>query len=1334
MAALGLYAVITGLSLIQQPGKTTYDTRAEMTERPLSFFREAFTLWHPESNLGEFQNQAYGYLFPQGTWFFLTDLLRVPDWTSQRLWTALVLIVACEGARRVAGAVGLAGGPALIAGLAFGFSPRLLGTVGVISAESLPGAVMPWVVLPVLLALNGRLAHRHAAILSGAAVVCMGGVNAVENAGSLPLAAVLVLWGWRRDLVPARFVGEWGLAVVVAAFWWAFPLLVLAGYSPPFYEYVESSSNTTAVVGWSEALRGDSHWVAYLVTGDRPWWPAAHFLVSDRLMVLVAAVVTAIGLLGLVALRSAVRVPLALAAAIGLTALTIAHGGWEGSPLSGAFLWALDGPLQIFRNVHKIDPIVRLPVAIGFGNAAGLGVGWVISRWPPIRPAYPLLLGLPACLALVLGQPFLINNVRTPGWTEVEPAWVQARDYLTEHQGDTTALVVPGTGFALQSWGWTMDEPLLVLGDVNRVARSQVPLIPGPSIRYLSGLDRVVTNGRGTSSLASQLARAGIGHVVIRRDLEREYTLSPPPGGSTASMNTAGLERVAAYGPLRDGAAMIEIYEVPGADARARTSPVENVLTVAGAPESILDLQDEGLVGDEQATVLAGEPGWRRQPDIVTDADQRRERAFGFINEALSSVLTADEKYRNSRAAHDFPTVPHAKQVVAEYDGLSGLTASSSQGYADTFGSVTPQNGPYSAIDGDPDTRWVSSPATDPREQWLRLEFPEPRVVREVTVRPVVGDREMVPIRSVEVVAGGQVVELDVNPSGARLTAEFDGRPVRSVEVKVTGVRSAEARGQVAIAEVTVDDLEPRRTLRLPYELGPEAIYLLETEPPRRACTTTLDLPDCDTRRIRASEEPGGMDRTFTMPLSADVSVQGQVVARSTLASRRLLEPELAGQRVGSSSVYGDDPQVASRFAYDGNKTSAWISADEDPSPTLTFEWDEPTTIDDVLIDAGGGPSSAPARAVLKANGETQEIFLGGDFAPEFEPVTTKRAEISFAPRPGAEHVQIAEIELKGAQVTRPFVASTPTGSVCGFGPNVFVDDQQVKTRVIGTMGDVVNGIPMRFVGCAEAESDSTFELDRGTHRLTAPPNAEFDVVRVSGSGERAPASGTELRSVTVQQWDATERVVELGAGGETVLSLPENFNAGWTAHLGDRKLTPIRVDGWQQAWIVPAGNVGEVRLEYAPQPLYSLLLPLGLALSGLVLIAGVVLLVRRLPLMSPRPWPDRTPVSVSGVVLWVLLGAALMGGVASAGLLVGLLVGRAGRRTWLPIAGIAAALAVASGVVDVLDVLDSRTWEHIGDACAAAAAGLFLGLAVGRALPEASTDAAATTGEVVAR
>ncbi len=544
-AAAGLYVLIAFMSLLQQPGQVTYDTRAELTERPLDFLRTAFTLWHPESNFGEFQNQAYGYLFPQGSWFALGDLVHAPDWVWQRLWSALVLIVAIEGARRVAAAVGLTPAAALLAGLAYGFSPRLLGTVSVITGESIPGAVMPWVILPVLLALNGRLGHRRAVILSAAAVVCMGGVNAVENAGSLPLAVILVGWGVRRRLAPLRFAVEWSIAVLLAVTWWVLPLLVLSRYAPPFYEYVESAANTTSLIGWSEATRGDSHWVAYLITGDQAWWPAANDLVSVPWLIVVSALVSAVGLWGLTRLEHPLRRPLVLGLVVGLAALTIAHGGWEGSPVAGSVRSLLDGPLQIFRNVHKIDPIVRLPLALGFGHAVVVGARAALVRWPRLAGAAPLFFLVPAALVLSLGQPYLMNHTRTPGWDEISTPWRQARDYLAAHADGRTTLVLPGSGFAQQTWGWTLDEPLLVLGGVDLVTRSQVPIIPGQSIRFLAALDQLAVTGRATPALADQLARAGIGHVVIRRDVLRALTASPHPGGAAVSMANGGLRPVA---------------------------------------------------------------------------------------------------------------------------------------------------------------------------------------------------------------------------------------------------------------------------------------------------------------------------------------------------------------------------------------------------------------------------------------------------------------------------------------------------------------------------------------------------------------------------------------------------------------------------------------------------------------------------------------------------------------------------------------------------------------------------------------------------------------------
>ena len=124
-AIAGVYLGFVAFALLQQPGRMTYDTRLELTARPGSFLASAFSLWQPDVNFGEVQNQANGYLFPQGPFFFLVDLFHVPPWVSQRIWSALVVIAACEGMRRVGRALDLPASASFLGGLVFAFSPRL---------------------------------------------------------------------------------------------------------------------------------------------------------------------------------------------------------------------------------------------------------------------------------------------------------------------------------------------------------------------------------------------------------------------------------------------------------------------------------------------------------------------------------------------------------------------------------------------------------------------------------------------------------------------------------------------------------------------------------------------------------------------------------------------------------------------------------------------------------------------------------------------------------------------------------------------------------------------------------------------------------------------------------------------------------------------------------------------------------------------------------------------------------------------------------------------------------------------------------------------------------
>src|ERR1700744_1482613 len=191
-------AVALALSFGSSPGQISPDTKLDPTANPLRLLAPAANLWNSELPFGQAQNQAYGYLFPHGTFFVAGHLLGLPGWITQRLWWALLLTVGFWGLLRVAEALGI-GSPAsrVIGAAAFALSPRVLTTLGSISSETLPMMLAPWVLLPTILALRGAApgqgpsrSVRALAAQAGLAVALMGAVNAIATlAGCLPAGA-----------------------------------------------------------------------------------------------------------------------------------------------------------------------------------------------------------------------------------------------------------------------------------------------------------------------------------------------------------------------------------------------------------------------------------------------------------------------------------------------------------------------------------------------------------------------------------------------------------------------------------------------------------------------------------------------------------------------------------------------------------------------------------------------------------------------------------------------------------------------------------------------------------------------------------------------------------------------------------------------------------------------------------------------------------------------------------------------------------------------------------------------------------------------------------------
>jgi arabinofuranan 3-O-arabinosyltransferase len=149
----------------------------------------------------------------------------------------------------------------------------------------------------------------------------------------------------------------------------------------------------------------------------------------------------------------------------------------------------------------------------------------------------------------------------------------------------------------------------------------------------------------------------------------------------------------------------------------------------------------------------------------------------------------------------------------------------------------------------------------------------------------------------------------------------------------------------------------------------------------------------------------------------------------------------------------------------------------------------------------------------------------------------------------------------------------------------------------------------------------------------------------------------------------ASARPLRVNAAVSSYLAVNENFNAGWRAVIGGRQLQAVRLDGWKQAWLLPAGTEGLVRLTYQPQSLYRVVVVGGLAGLGLIALVAVWPWAlprprrrRRLRRRSSDEPPGEAPGEVPGeapgegrrFLVRVAGPAAVLAGLAAAGLWLG--------------------------------------------------------------------------------
>jgi len=365
-------------------------------------------------------------------------------------------------------------------------------------------------------------------------------------------------------------------------------------------------------------------------------------------------------------------------------------------------------------------------------------------------------------------------------------------------------------------------------------------------------------------------------------------------------------------------------------------------------------------------------------------------------------------------------------------------------------------------------------------------------------------------------------------------------------------------------------------------------------------------------------------------------------------------------------------PEGRPGAAVDRDLGTGWVAAPDDTAPRLTLRLPARRSVKalqfltdpyltasrptEVELSFDGGP---PTRAAVDPEGYVR--FAARTARAVEVKFTRAKPLLDFDSATGIARtapVGVAEVRLVGADDLRKALdPNGRSGAVCGYGPRVQVDGVSVETQVKATVRDLLQRRPVPFTACGK---DSGVLLRAGRRTVDFLAGGGFVPVRAKLT-VRALTSGyaPPERSIDVVRSSPAELSTEVPARDEqSVLAVAQNYNAGWEAYdESGHKLMPIRVGGWQQGWILPAGAEQVVTARFGPDRGYRTGLLVGLLACLLVL--GIGLLSRR---AGPKPSSGRRRPRA-----WVVVGIGLVAGMFMSG--------------WVGVAAVAAA-AVCSQVV----------------------------------------------------
>ncbi|MFI5692584.1 alpha-(1-_3)-arabinofuranosyltransferase family protein [Kribbella sp. NPDC051586] len=398
----------------------------------------------------------------------------------------------------------------------------------------------------------------------------------------------------------------------------------------------------------------------------------------------------------------------------------------------------------------------------------------------------------------------------------------------------------------------------------------------------------------------------------------------------------------------------------------------------------------------------------------------------------------------------------------------------------------------------------------------------------------------------------------------------------------------------------------------------PSAVVLRSVQTGRSSCLHLGVRAVCSQDQAQGADEPNGLSQTVQLPRAASYELRGTALPKDGDALEKLL-PVPGAITATASSRAVPAPEGRPGAAVDRDSGTGWRADPDDPAPSLTLKLPAARDVrglrfqSDTYLDA-----SRPAAVMLHFDGSVPiRATVDTDGYVQFAARQVRTIQIDFTATKPLQDAQrspvgVTEVVVLGADELRKAVdPDRRVPSYCGNGPAVRIDGVTAPTQVAATMRDLLQRRPVSFRLCGA----TAVPLRSGSHRVEVMAGGGLLPVETTlvkaGFGD---VSVTPVQGVDVWRPNPAELTVEVpDADEQSVLAVAQNYNDGWEAYDSTgRKLTPIRIGGWQQGWVLPACPEQVVTARFMPARSYRAGLLLGLV--ALLAVLATAVFFRRTP------------------------------------------------------------------------------------------------------------------------